>query len=766
MSPSYQYPGALEAPHGPFEAIADRQEQAQQKDTPLTAVIDLKVKERSPIRLSTTQHTETTGVSMLQLSVGSATSTSFNNHPDGHGEETIAGFHFCPGADTVKVGWKLLHPECIQSAVLELYAARLDQVIAKKTIAKSALSTGGGGGLSGSTDLANLQWEGSLQQTFPDSVFTVEHSPYRAVLKITTAQRSLHADTAWTFFHVLLSKITVDLGQRAQIPARAQGDEVADHFAKDDRALDLERDLLEDLRGKYVDQGAITTKDLEVVLECNLVKGYIPDDEELSKDLNSNGPGSHFALGAVWGKGPRIPLVARTRVRRADGSDASAVQSKAALGRPWFIWDWDDDRYACAQWVDLEENGNSWITQEYLERVTQEEADGDYPGGSGNCPKKYGGRRGDGQWPVFPDQADGGALGYEVKQAGDARPWAALSRAGAGQRKGSTGVVFQPSCVLGDNYQVYASLTCKPGDEDKDDKPCLVAADPKDSSLAFAVNQEAQEGISTPPMFVTGRFINYRRSKVKLLTVGQTDDDMIDEVVAYYKKTAGFVLDVDKVAMPQDVWSTNNRWTNYSTYFQMGEPSIAALCIDDPQPAQLGQMLVESTSLDDLLQLIQGRLLAGGVYSTLRDDPPKNFGEEVNFSRGRRAYVLAHLTHGDDGQIPQGRHRCLYLPQQANGTLPVYRVRFNAVTYTQSPPANRVPRRHRDVLVTFSVGQQSEDYTVGFGSWRSSLTDALKQGLNTALGRLMNTLGGGLHALGVEIKAKAGARLDPLQKKF
>jgi hypothetical protein len=299
-------------------------------------------------------------------------------------------------------------------------------------------------------DLTTLTADKSTPKVFPDGFVTLEHTPYKLKIALTGKEGVGRPEVAWTYWHILIKSLALELGPEPTIPAAAPND--AKH--KQDKAV----------RTKVAGDGGIPAdgSTRKIVLPSNVYK------TALSQMDDNTG---HTALNTLWGDGPNVPIVAKIRLLdSADGevkleSDKGAV----ALGHAKFLWDWvDPDEAVATQNPSAKPKGFITDAITYYKDgtdSTRAAKDHTYPKGD-NCHVDHGGKRGPDARPVFPPQAGyapqaalkSGAFPFLVK-ACTKRKWAALSEGWtSGAMKGMTGVVFQPSRMGGDDYKLTVYL--------------------------------------------------------------------------------------------------------------------------------------------------------------------------------------------------------------------------------------------------------------------------------------------------------------------
>ncbi|MBX3469475.1 MAG: hypothetical protein KF878_21585 [Planctomycetes bacterium] len=411
------------------------------------------------------------GVTRLWVSDGQRRSRSFH---DGaipvEQEDAVDDLNFVPGQDEDKltVRWELHtnKPGYPKGAKLELFARGAQDPIWTQTFGPSF----GGDAPKAVEDLLGEEKEavreGSLpfadvkpegQAAFPDGLLTLAGSPYQ--LRLTVSGRAgadpkLSGDkyaypmTAWTYVHVLAHSIEVRWGDMDWLE-RARPDIDPAYQAKVLGAVGgapgYERDLFQAMK----DAEASPKADVwhEVVLPANQFARAYNQKDEVETNVD------HKELAKHWGHGPRIPLVAEVKLRDAAGEAAQDVDPRVFTGAK-VLWDWRDpqpDRWKS-------DHTPTKPSEAFLQSVFAE-GEALAPRGSTNCPKKYGGKLGDEAGsPVFPPDVPG-PFPYRVTRCGK-RTWGALSEFAdaAGEQKGTTGVVFQPSRMAGDKFEVRAAL--------------------------------------------------------------------------------------------------------------------------------------------------------------------------------------------------------------------------------------------------------------------------------------------------------------------
>ncbi len=324
------------------------------------------------------------------------------------------GFHFAPGVEPIELTWRLLDAGAlVRSGTLELFTRYRKAPLWSRALRPEELVPGE----------HQWQWDGRIPEceAFPDGVVTVEHSPYK--LKLTLQGQGLaQAPVAWTYFHVLVAGLELELGD-PRVLSRKQDRELT-------RAL------------KRIPAPG---EKAELRLPANLFK------TKPSEMTDATGYQLHRKH---WGSGPELPLFARAWLKDSRGN---FVDAPAALGRVRFLWDWEDETEAVEH--------HSPTARAFLSHALDRHRATSRPKGD-NAHRDVGGKRGAPSSAVFPRQAGyapqaeprDGAFPFRVT-ACNKRGWAAYSEAWtSGAFAGRTGVVFQPSSLAGDAWRVSVQL--------------------------------------------------------------------------------------------------------------------------------------------------------------------------------------------------------------------------------------------------------------------------------------------------------------------
>lgn len=316
---------------------------------------------------------------------------------------------------------------------------------------------------------------------FPDGWITLEHTPYRLRLVVESDLLPDRPAVAWTYFHVLIRKLEISLGEEKMVPKVGAGPAADERWARDKA-----------VRAAIATAGGApaTGSTRDVVLIHNVFT-MDPRDRKPNNPTGWPAPSPATtpegndplfqASAALWGDGPRIPLVCKIWMAEAadspGGIDISdpAAKGAVALGRVRFLWEWSDPAESLA--------AHSLKPLAFITAALDFDKTKTGPKGD-NCHVERGGKRGPKAKPVFPEMAgyapkatlDDGVFPFPVakqRAEGAAAPpanqpppeetvkrlWATYSRAWtSGALKGRTGVIFSPSRIAGDDYIVHVTL--------------------------------------------------------------------------------------------------------------------------------------------------------------------------------------------------------------------------------------------------------------------------------------------------------------------
>lgn len=480
------------------------------------------------------------GVVAIQLKAnGKASKVQVPAGARAGGDAGSEEFHFVPEYEAIEIHYQLNNPTAVvKGAKLELFTSfnstslfSLDLETLGDTWIKHGKHIIKWDGripaakakLEGTFDKGKNTWshdltrfaEDKTQQAFPDGYVTLEHTPYKLKLTLTSSDAKIKGKpaTGWTHFHILVKSIELALGPEESVPALGPFPNDIRHRA--DKAVwkRIDKD-----GGLPTPTGSSERTTRKVVLVSNIfkVKGIEMHDETAFNAYRSR-----------WGNGPNIPIVAK--IRLADSADKEVKidetpKGAVALGRAKFLWDWEDPeedifgiqtnkavKTFLTFATDYFKNGTDPINSK-----TRGPTDHTYPKGD-NCHTDRGGKRGPGIFPdggpnsnvgsVFPthpgyapkDALEDGKFPFKVESGASGpqkRRWAAFSEGWTrGRLKGQTGVVFQPSRMAGDDYTVtvyLANAKSKDGQPllDSTNEPLAAPAATKKSTGKFQVWRE------------------------------------------------------------------------------------------------------------------------------------------------------------------------------------------------------------------------------------------------------------------------------------
>jgi hypothetical protein len=458
----------------------------------------------------------------LNLGIGGKTSKCHGPEdapPPAAGGSDSDDFHFVPEKETIEIRYEIDDRFAfVSGATLELFTRFEEKALWTLDLAKlgadwwahgkhvvtwdgrvviptaAQKGTAKGGGLE--HDLTAIAPDKSLDP-FPDGYVTLEHTSYKMklTLKGSNAEIKGKPGFCWTYYHILVKSIEIELGPEEAIPAVT----VDDDEHKRNKAV---RKQIETDGGVPAPAPAPpapapappapapappapapappapapaapapAAKPRKVILLSNVFKTAL---------VQMDNDSGFKAYKGLWGEGPQIPLIAK--IRLADSQDAEVKlesdKGAVALGKVQFLWNWEDpDEDVNGQQSAAKPKGFINDAINYYKDgtdATRSAKDHTYPKGD-NCHVDRGGKRGPDAKPVFPEAAgydpkdtlDAGKFPFEVKGA-TKRKWAALSRGWTtGKLKGQTGAVFQPSRMAGDDYIISVYLAYEKSKKDE-----------------------------------------------------------------------------------------------------------------------------------------------------------------------------------------------------------------------------------------------------------------------------------------------------------
>jgi hypothetical protein len=382
---------------------------------------------------------------------------------------------FAPLQEDVWIRWKHLNPKLIKESKLQLFC-RIDNILTliwTKTFVWDECPETAKTQFKGSLTLVDEENDkrnnkglksvrseynrGQFNADFPGECVTSQFSPYKIMLTVVPRNKESlpKPQSVWMYFDILVHDIefewcpTTDLNKVLPNTNQARNLAVCQSLA--DAA---DNDNL---------NGAIPTpgQTKKVYLKSHT---FYQATSELTDITYYN------RYKALWEDGPIIPIFAKAKIRNSNGD---GVDAPLGLGKVKFMWDWVDkaaDPYTAIgdagiqAWVDTSRNYKTAVTDES-------------PAGK-NCHVDRGGKRGLGAKTCFPQQTgklpavalpvhdgtnqmfpfdvtplNGGGSPFAT------RKWAAYSHSWAsGVLAGKTGVLFQPSRMGGDGYELHVYL--------------------------------------------------------------------------------------------------------------------------------------------------------------------------------------------------------------------------------------------------------------------------------------------------------------------
>jgi hypothetical protein len=325
---------------------------------------------------------------------------------------------FAPDAEEIDIAYVFSDPAQIaESATLELFAHRIAAPIWTKIVPAAHLAARRG----------TMKWRGKIDRIgpqLPDGYATLELSPYR--LKLTARGAGREA--------------TMERQTRVEV-AEVRIDTVAGTCLTNDRDRAVLAQL-GDLPGTYA-----------LALDGNLFAHRQPGADHSDEVASRGRDLGYETYRDRWdgGAGPRIPLTATVLLRSSQGD---AVVAGKALGRARILWDYTEPRQDPPRRM-------SDVNHSYLDGVTGIEAQKARPVGGRNISARLGGKRSAHavENPVLDGPDDGVQDFPFTVAAGTNRFWSAFSKIEKdGPREGQAGVVFRPSIIAGDAYDLSAYL--------------------------------------------------------------------------------------------------------------------------------------------------------------------------------------------------------------------------------------------------------------------------------------------------------------------
>ncbi len=423
------------------------------------------------------------------------------------------------------------------------------------------------------------------------------------------------------------------------------------------------------------------------------------------------------AYKATWGNGPRIPIVAKVRVKCSDRSASTTDDALKAVGPAECLWDWEDKHDTKVRdWMGAADTDSTASTRYFLDETMKGDP-GDVdasPLNATNCPVKFGGKRGVAAAPVFLP-AEQGAFPFAVTPADGNRPWANYSKCGTGANAGKTGVLFQPSRMMGDRYRLVVYLAVDRADFDVKD----VAPDQtlRAQVMALPVNER-------PAMGVSGLFEVFRRAKMTYYSFppNTPGSEKINDAKTAYKKVAGTILELtDKGATPASFTQTARFNPAYKALFE-GDGDVQFFIHHlflQPQPLPDATHFFHTRNHAEYTAAARDHFKQKPVVAvTLSDAGPfKRSGEgggtkfvQVEASGGALGFVVLH-----DSTLTEELDTPVYLLLSENNT--AFRAGDTLTTVEASPNTTRIKK-----VLTEGSGFVSMAYKMDTGN-RAHIVD-------------------------------------------
>lgn len=431
------------------------------------------------------------GVTRVQLVIGNH-SSEHNNLA--HQTPPVAdSFPVAFGKDEPRIAWKTRWDSELTQFTLELHGydhvagapflIHSHVVNSKPAFTKDPLQT---------TELktnkqgnqVRLQWRGSMKwadfvtaanlqgvnrnggRPFASGVLTPEYSPY--MLKMTTTaaggkEAACWPSVAWTYFQVLVARVELSFFPAvsdldAILPATNVAETAARDRSKALYTLLLDKKDKENLKGKF--PGAGETK--RVALAGG--KFYKSNDALMDNCAFEDHRDT-------WGEGPLVPILAKVLLRRNNGGE---VFLPDAVGRTKLLWGYADrargslvlnhafDHTALGYAETPMADPHTSTAMPEVDTLLDETADyktaaTQFSPAGRNCHFERGGKRGHPTQCIFPNSPN--TFPFTVARlTTSTQKWLSTSTCGTGQYAGMSGVIFQPSRMAGDGYELQVHV--------------------------------------------------------------------------------------------------------------------------------------------------------------------------------------------------------------------------------------------------------------------------------------------------------------------
>jgi hypothetical protein len=271
-------------------------------------------------------------VTKLTIRAGSATSKSLTvreHEPIPSADPSRVWF--APKMEKGTIEWTVENPTSATKATIEVFGRLQSRAAWKKELTQEELASG------------TLDYDGAAtpQGTlYPASFLTVANSPYKIKL---TLEGTVKEDggESFTYFDVLIHAIELTWGDYASLP-RARADIEGSNLTRilGDQmkgTKGYEETVFDEIKTANTEPKADAKH--QVVLLSDLYAKKKSGDMEIEEYVQ---PTDFELYKKLWGKGPRIPLIAKVTVKKAAGGSPASAELPEALAGCKLIWDWVD----------------------------------------------------------------------------------------------------------------------------------------------------------------------------------------------------------------------------------------------------------------------------------------------------------------------------------------------------------------------------------------------------------------------------------------
>lgn len=336
-----------------------------------------------------------------------------------------------PGAESIPIAYTLRDPfHRIREAVLEVWRKGGANPIWERRLTPEERTDG----------RHQIDWDGKIDtRRFPNGYLTLAASPYQVILRV-AGEGTARPERQQSIVEVKLSQITVALAPRSTLKEKR------------------DQNVYDQIKALPAGKCRLFLKSNLYAAERNSV-----DEKERYGDLYDDT--GYAAYRDLWEEGPRIPVVATVLLKDSQGKE---VRAGKALYGSRILWDY----------VDLPGPPRECLSNKasaYIKRAVDYECDCSRPKGGGNAHCDFGGKRMSraGKAKVFTEEDGKTDSGFSCTICqGKGRWWSAFSlieAEGEGQSQGK--VLFRPSRMAGDRYDVAAYLEVREGELDGEEAP-------------------------------------------------------------------------------------------------------------------------------------------------------------------------------------------------------------------------------------------------------------------------------------------------------